>query len=293
MVFKQSAKTHRMSSSRALAGLSGRTSPASNFQFLLRDRGELVSAVGYGIPAKHQFHLGANFVSTGGLTPSQFLQNFGRLTFSFEHGGRNYKRHFTHDEIASEIRRAEDFLRPKISPSEAGVRRTSQASPEQMTPSRHEAQIITQSALKITFGNDVPYKYGKLRGLHAITRIVCLRVENIGSKTLSECRITIEHVEPKQPFGWPIVLTSGLTLAPGQSERRELVNYGEALDRAKYDCSDSFAMLVLEQDKPFFDVGETIVIRLKATGVDTPACNAQCRIWVDDDGKLQIQDETI
>ncbi|WP_152540034.1 hypothetical protein [Afipia sp. P52-10] len=95
------------------------------FPILVRDRNELVPTADYGIPAKHQFHLGANFVDTGGFTPTRFLQDFGRLTFSFEYNGKTYKRHFTHDEIASEIRRAEDFLRPKVSPSQAGVRRIS------------------------------------------------------------------------------------------------------------------------------------------------------------------------
>jgi hypothetical protein len=151
-----------------------------------------------------------------------------------------------------------------------------------------------ESALKITFGNDVPYKYGRLRGLHGITRTVCLRIENRGQKTLTECRVTIEHVEPEQKqFGWPISLVSGLTLAPGQIESRELVNYGEALDREKYNCADSFATLVLTKERPFFNVGEVIVMRLKATGVDTPAHHAQCRIWVDREGKLQIQNEPV
>jgi hypothetical protein len=152
----------------------------------------------------------------------------------------------------------------------------------------------TASALKITFGNDAPYKYGKLRGLHGVTRTVCLRIENRGRKTLTECRITIEHVEPEQrTFGWPISLVSGVTLAPGQSEGVALVNYGEALDREKYNCADSFTTLVLEKEMPFFNVGEVIVMRLKATGVDTPAYHAQCRIWVDREGKLQIQNEPV
>jgi hypothetical protein len=148
------------------------------------------------------------------------------------------------------------------------------------------------SALKITFGNDAPYKYGRLRDLYAVKRTVCLRIENRGPKTLTGCRITIEHVEPPQhQFGWPITLVNELTLAPGQSESRELVNYGEALDRTKFNCADSFATLVLDKERPFFSVGEVMVMRLKATGVDTSAHHAQCRIWVDRDGKLQIQNE--
>jgi hypothetical protein len=151
----------------------------------------------------------------------------------------------------------------------------------------------SESALRITFGNEVPYKYGKLRDLYQVIRTVCLRIENRGLKTLTQCRITIEHVEPKQAFGWPISLVSGIALAPGQSESVALVKYGEALDRKKYDCSDSFTTLVLEDEKPFFNVGESIMMRLKATGIDTPPHEAQCRIWIDQDGKLQIKDEHI
>jgi hypothetical protein len=92
---------------------------------LVNDAGNLASPDGYGIPAKHQFMLGVR-LSDSGITSTQFLKEFGRITFNFEYGKRTYTKHFTADEIEAEVRRTELDLRPKTPQSVAGVRKKSQ-----------------------------------------------------------------------------------------------------------------------------------------------------------------------
>jgi hypothetical protein len=94
------------------------------FPILVSDGGNLVSPRGYGIPAKHQFQLGARFVESGGMSVTEFLRDFGRLTFEFRYGSHTYTRRFSPEELDTEARRTEIDLRPKPTPSVAGVKRS-------------------------------------------------------------------------------------------------------------------------------------------------------------------------
>lgn len=96
---------------------------------ILVDAGNgLVPADGFGVPAKHQFHVFARFVEkSGGISVAQFLRDFGRLTFQFEYDGKVYKRHFSPEELETEARRIETALRPRPISSVAGVRRSPSA----------------------------------------------------------------------------------------------------------------------------------------------------------------------
>jgi hypothetical protein len=131
------------------------------FPILVSDRDKLVPTDGYGIPAKHQFHIGARFVETGGMTPTQFLRDFGRLTFQFEYDGQIYKRHFTFEEIEAQVRRIEADLRPKVSPSGAGVRRIPpETAPPPTTIPSEQAPPEKRSEIK----TDASFEYAALRG---------------------------------------------------------------------------------------------------------------------------------
>jgi hypothetical protein len=91
---------------------------------LVVDKDQLVPPAGYGIPAKHQFNLGVKLSDTG-ISGSQFLKEFERMTFSFTYGQHTYVKHFTPDELDAELRRTERDLRPHPIPSMAGVQRKS------------------------------------------------------------------------------------------------------------------------------------------------------------------------
>lgn len=89
---------------------------------LVNDNGTLVPSDGYGIPAKHQFSIGAK-LSDAGITGNEFLRDFGRLTFVFQYGTHTYTKHFAPEELEAEVRRTENDLRPKPIQGMAGVKR--------------------------------------------------------------------------------------------------------------------------------------------------------------------------
>jgi hypothetical protein len=147
------------------------------------------------------------------------------------------------------------------------------------------------SALQILFGMDDAYKTAKTRNLHQYERILSFKLVNRGPKTLSECRVIVESVDVNTGIIFPQTLAKDIKLAPGDHVFVPLVSYGEAMNVAHGDTGDSFTCLATPEPKPFFDVGENVLIKLRATGIDTLPHEAQCRMWVDENIRLQIQSE--
>lgn len=85
------------------------------------DKGEEVPLDGYGIPARNQFRVFTKFGTQ--LNATDFLRDFGRMTFVFQYGDHIYKKHFSPEELEQEIQRTETFLAPKPQISKVGVRR--------------------------------------------------------------------------------------------------------------------------------------------------------------------------
>jgi hypothetical protein len=147
------------------------------------------------------------------------------------------------------------------------------------------------SALQISFGMDHAYTHANTRNLHQYERIYSFRLTNRGPKTLSECRVIVESVDVDTGIVFPQVLAKEIKLAPGDHVFVPFVSYGEPMNTAIGDTGDSFTCLATVEPKPFFDVGENVLVKLRATGIDTLPHEAQCRMWVDENGRLQIQDE--
>jgi hypothetical protein len=165
---------------------------------------------------------------------------------------------------------------------------TSRADIERYWPAIGASGPRAMSALRISFGMEDPNTSSTTKNLYQVLRTLSVKLENIGQKALSGCKLIVESSDAKSGIKLPLVLREGITLAPEEHIFIPLVRYGEALDPKTYDCADSFATLATPDGNPLFDVGENIAINLKATGVDTPACNAQCNVWISSEGKLQV-----
>jgi hypothetical protein len=168
---------------------------------------------------------------------------------------------------------------------------TSRAAVERYWPPMGSSGPRALSALRISFGQDEAYTSTTGSSLYRIRRTLSFKIENIGTKALSNCRIIIESCNPRSGLTLPVPLREGITLAPADHTFIEFVRYGEAPEPDKSNHADSFVTLVGEDEKPLFDAGETVLVKLKATGIDTPAHTAQCRIWVNQTGRLEIQRE--
>jgi hypothetical protein len=147
------------------------------------------------------------------------------------------------------------------------------------------------SALQISFGMDHAYKSANTRNLHEYERILSFKLINRGPKTLSDCRVIVESVDVSTGIVFPQTLAEEIKLAPGDHVFVPFVSYGEPMKMAIGDTGDTFTCLATPKPKPFFDVGENVLIKLRATGIDTLPHEAQCRAWVDENGRLQIQGE--
>ncbi|MBW7974365.1 hypothetical protein [Bradyrhizobium sp. BR 10289] len=168
---------------------------------------------------------------------------------------------------------------------------TSRAAIERYWPALGSVGPRAISSLMVTFGGRDGYSALEAHGLHQLRRKLNLKLENIGPKALTNCKVMLESSEVASGLTFPIVLRENVILAPGDHVFIPLIEYGEARDKASYDCSDSFATLALSEPRPLFNVGESTQLRLRATGLDTLPYVAYCRVLVDGNGKLQVQRE--
>jgi hypothetical protein len=113
------------------------------FPILVNDNGTLVSSEGYGIPARHQFQIGAK-LSEAGMSTVEFLRDFGRLTFEFRYGSNVYVKRFSPEELEAEVRRTEIDLRPKPIHGAAGVRKRD--APTSSPPASQNAPILEKKS---------------------------------------------------------------------------------------------------------------------------------------------------
>ena len=82
-----------------------------------------------------------------------------------------------------------------------------------------------------------------------------------------------------------VSLEPGWRVLAGPNGNGIAVEYQEWPKKCK--CADAFSAIA-PNASPLGNVGETIAIRLRGTGVDTPPCEAKCKTWVDSDGRLRI-----
>jgi hypothetical protein len=168
---------------------------------------------------------------------------------------------------------------------------TSREAVEAYWPRVGDTGVRAVSALHISFGMDHSFKSAKTRNLHQYERIYSFKLTNRGPKTLSECRVIVESVDADTGIVFPQTLAETIRLAPGDHVFVPIVSYGEPMNIAHGDAGDTFTCLATPEPQPFFDVGENVLVKLRATGIDTLPHEAQCRMWVDEKGRLQIQDE--
>ena len=146
------------------------------------------------------------------------------------------------------------------------------------------------SIIKMTVGEDGPY-FDTTGNMYSIRRTFNLRLENVDpSKPVSNCSTKILSVTPDPGYTGPWLLNDGLSLAAGEHEFVPLVTYGEAMDPIKYDSADSFMTMGTADDYPLLDIGEKYTVTIRATAPETAPCDFQCGVWVDDAGRLRIEE---
>jgi hypothetical protein len=134
------------------------------------------------------------------------------------------------------------------------------------------------------------------RGIHDIQRTYNLRIENLDrEKPLTDCKISILNTSPDPPpprnIPFPWKLRNGFSLSAGEQIYIPLATYGEARDRAKYDCGEAFMRVHAETDEDWFflESSKQYILEIRATSPDSAYCDIKCKLWVDGDGRFQIE----
>jgi hypothetical protein len=157
------------------------------------------------------------------------------------------------------------------------------------------ASTIAVSALRLSVGEDQPYKSVKGVALRRMRRTLSLRIENVSAdRTIRRIKITVISIEPQDEYVGPWVLKEQLDLAAGEAEFVPLISFGEpytnAKEESRYDSADTFAdVLVQASSRPAIPKGTEQIMHLRATGFDTAPYDLRCKVWIDKaDGRLRL-----
>ncbi len=159
--------------------------------------------------------------------------------------------------------------------------------------SRSNAATII-SALRMTVGESGPY-FQTEGSVYDIRRTFNLKLENIDrQQPISNCAVRILSVIPQTDYDGPWLLRDGVSLAAGDHVFIPLVTYGEAREPDKNPTyGDTFMTMGTANGRPCLDVGEEheeYTVTLRATAQNTAFCDFECRVWVDENGRLRIEE---
>ena len=143
--------------------------------------------------------------------------------------------------------------------------------------------------IRMTVGETGPYCDTE-GGVYNIKRTFNLKLENTDrNKSVFNCSVQILSVTPPTDYEGPWRLGEGLELASGDYVFIPLVTYGEAREPDKGTRGDTFITMGTENGRPHLDVGEKYTVALRATAPETSFCEVQCKVWVDENGRLRIE----
>jgi hypothetical protein len=168
--------------------------------------------------------------------------------------------------------------------------KTSRTAVENYWPEIGASGSRALSLLKITFGMGDGFSSSQRSNPYQYKRVLSFKLENRGPRTVTNCRVIIESTDNDSVADATATLLDGATIAPGQHIFVPLVVYGEPFEPDK-SSGDSFACVANANARPLFDVGESVLVSLRATGVDTPPLHRKCRVWVSKEKRLQIANE--
>jgi TIR domain len=104
--------------------------------------------------------------------------------------------------------------------------------------SREKTKV--REPLQIVVGEDGPFMESPKGGPWSLTRRLKIAVRNNQvSNTITGCKVQITDIQPYSGYRGPWLLAEEFTLSAGDESYIPVVQYGEARDKAKYDCADT------------------------------------------------------
>jgi hypothetical protein len=158
--------------------------------------------------------------------------------------------------------------------------------------SRADMNTVQQtSPLRISIREEGPYVDVPKGGPYGLTRRLKIELRNVDrSKAISGCKAQITEILPYSGYRGPWIVAQDIVLAAGDQTYLPIVQYGEALDKKKYDCADTMIEVCCTGKAPLLQIEEENILTIRATAHDVPFHEIQCAVWVDRSGKLRIRE---
>lgn len=149
--------------------------------------------------------------------------------------------------------------------------------------------------LELSVGTDHEYYDVPKSGLYSYNKRLKLKLENISrSKTIASGKVQILSIEPPCGYRGPWLLAEGLTLAAGDHIFLPLASYNELRELDKgMTPEDTFQIESVpskQHHQPLLGTeNQPHVLSLRATATDVPFCDIKVKLWVDENGRFQIE----
>jgi hypothetical protein len=147
--------------------------------------------------------------------------------------------------------------------------------------------------LTLEVGREGPFVTTKAFGLRTIKRTYNLRVENRNpTKPITNCRVSVLDVTP-DPMNkkLPWSLSEPFSLSSGADIYIPIATYGESRNPKEYPASDTLIQVHSSAPDDWFLMEMTgHVMKIRATSHDSGYCDLTCKLWVDGDGRFQIEE---
>jgi hypothetical protein len=86
-----------------------------------------------------------------------------------------------------------------------------------------------------------------------------------------------------------VIVARSILAPPGESKLIPLASYGEAYDRDKFNCSDSFFRFVTPKGGPSPRINTLQRASIEVTGHGSSAARRTVLVWVDETGRLRAK----
>jgi hypothetical protein len=163
-----------------------------------------------------------------------------------------------------------------------------------MIRAKQERDLLPR-VLKLSVGTDHEYYDVPKSGVWGFTRRFKVRLQNVSQhKSITNGKVQILSIEPPTSYRSPWLLKDGITIPPGDHTFLPLASYNELRDLDKgMTPEDTFKIESLPGDhrQPLLGTeNQPHVLTLRATASDVPFCDMRCKLWVDDQGRFQIEE---
>jgi hypothetical protein len=161
-------------------------------------------------------------------------------------------------------------------------------------PVKTNNAIADRSALALEVGDDDTFEIAiRHLQLRLYRREKCLGVairNNDRTRTIRDCKLAILDAEPYLGMRMPVVLGKGLNINPGDRALVPIALYKETLKSPSFMAGETM-MIIAPTQNPSEGIAAGLdnMLTLQVTATDSPPSELQCRIWVDEHGKLRAQ----